>query len=462
MVREVFEEDCLESGLGLAFRFDQARLDPVCADVRDSNGQRQRCWLIPDKWQVFRADFRQQVLNRPFGELVVRSRPTEVRIETLAGCTLDLPRVAALLGIPVTVVLPPVEMLPDSRSRAGTWLKDALAAATVLELPAVGARVEMYRDFTRRKIHDHRSGPAVSGAAPSTRGFDYSLYEFTLRDHPLLWLMQRDHLRFFENCRQVLDLGCGAGIFLSLLETAGIPARGLERNPAIASYARGLGFDVEEADAFDFLGGNWGAFDGIYCSHFVEHLDTAGVETLVGLLERALTPGGRAVLVFPDPESIRSQLLGFWRDPEHVRFYHPDLVELMALAHGLDTLWHSHRDGPVRSVIPFPQRASVGGLSGLQPLEMKWDASTPGVQNDEQPGFWKGLRAFLGLAQSVRTRELESRVAKSEEQIRVLTSALTRFREVQDHLHTDVGALWALNQTWAWEDNAVLVMQKPA
>jgi hypothetical protein len=52
-------------------------------------------------------------------------------------------------------------------------------------------------------------------------------------------------------------------------------------------------------------------------------------------LVRAVEPGGTVVLVFPDPESIRSQLLGFWRDPEHVRFYHPDLIELMARAHGL-------------------------------------------------------------------------------------------------------------------------------
>jgi O-antigen chain-terminating methyltransferase len=200
----------------------------------------------------------------------------------------------------------------------------------------------------------------------------------------------------------------------------------VERNPAAVRYACGLGHEVVESDALAFLQGSRECFDGIYCSHFVEHLPVEALGNLVRYLADALRPGGVLLLVFPDPESIRSQLLGFWRDPEHVRFYHPDLVELMCRAAGLQPEFHSqHRPG--RRVISFPEQRPA-------PSPEEFRETSGG-------GLWGRLLAGLGLARQARLRALEQRLV-----------ALDR----------DLDTLWTVNQTWAWDDNAVLRLRKPA
>jgi SAM-dependent methyltransferase len=437
----------------LSYRFEPGLTEARLLDRREEGDRLVVEYAVPVSCRVLRADFRQQVLNLPMVDLLARRRPLGVRVESLHGCTLDLPRLAALLRVPATVVLPPPADLPDPSGRAGQWVRDSLAAAHVLELPDAETPVASYAAYTSRI-------PAPSGAAPAfprrvgpAGAFDYALYEFALRDHPLLWRMQEGYVRFFEGCRDVLDVGCGAGVFLGLLENAGIPARGVERNPAVAAYARGLGFDVTESDALAFLARNAGAFDGIYCSHFVEHLPVDAVERLLHLMAVALRPRGRLVLVFPDPESIRSQLLGFWRDPEHVRFYHPDLVELIGLAHGLDCVWHSHRDAVAHGLVSFPALPSIDALTVSRAQPEKGSAGDAGP--NEYAGVWSRWITRLGLVPRSRLRELEQRLEHSERLLDRLGAELAC-------LCDDTRRLWQVNQTWAWEDNAVLVLRKPS
>jgi hypothetical protein len=42
----------------------------------------------------------------------------------------------------------------------------------------------------------------------------------------------------------------------------------------------------------------------------------------------------------------------------------------------------------------------------------------------------------------------------------VHVSELQRERALREHLHKNLEQLWAVNQTWAWEDNATLVFRK--
>jgi hypothetical protein len=259
----------------LGFLFESGIDSVRRLETGDASKAMHEVWAVPEQWRPLAADFRQQVLNVPFTDLLTRARPRMIRVEQLVGCTLDLPRIAALLKIPVTVVLPPVHALPAPASRDGIWLRSSLASATALELPAEEADHRPYRPYTGAPTHAYGHAPrnfAAEGVPAD--GFDYALYEFGTRDHGLLWRMQEPYVRFFSGCTRVLDLGCGAGVFMGLLEAADIPAAGVERNPAIANYARGLGFDVTEADALAFLERQSAAFDGIYCSHFVEHLPT--------------------------------------------------------------------------------------------------------------------------------------------------------------------------------------------
>lgn len=412
-------------------------------------------FAVPAKWRELRADFRQQVLNVPFADVLTRIRPREVRVETLHGCSMDLPRLAAALGCRVGVVPPPLGVIGALSERTRQWVAAAIASASYLE-PPPGVAPEAYADLFPGYHAAGLTDPSRGHPSGSPR-LDYARYEFVLRDHPLLWRMQEGYARFFEGCTDILDVGCGTGVFLGILEAAGLQGQGVDRNPSIVRYAQELGFDVHESDALAWLEQHPRTYGAIYCSHFVEHLDVEGVERLMVLLARALRPGGRVVLVFPDPESIRSQLLGFWRDPEHVRFYHPELIELMGRAVGLDCIWHSHRDGMPHEVVPFPASPSVASAPELPELPEAGVGAAPSATGDE-PEAGAGIRTRilrrLGLVPARRVRHLEQRLASLE-------SALDQSLCTLTDLRADTQRLWKVNQTWAWEDNAVLVLQRP-
>ena len=83
--------------------------------------------------------------------------------------------------------------------------------------------------------------------------FDYADYEFALRDRQWNRDMLASHISHFQGCDKVLDLACGSGIFLELLAEEGIPALGVERNPAVVAWVKQHGWDVVEQDVFTFL-----------------------------------------------------------------------------------------------------------------------------------------------------------------------------------------------------------------
>src|SRR5438034_102599 len=49
------------------------------------------------------------------------------------------------------------------------------------------------------------------------------------------------------------DVGCGRGEWLALLETAGVPAQGVDLDDAMLQACRERGLNVEHGDAIDYL-----------------------------------------------------------------------------------------------------------------------------------------------------------------------------------------------------------------
>ena len=167
--------------------------------------------------------------------------------------------------------------------------------------------------------------------------YTYNDYEHWMREasRDAVQSHQKQYVGRFDGCSLVLDLGCGEGLFLELLEKAGIPCLGVEREPHIAERARSAGKKVEVGDALSYLRERRQGFDGIHCSHLIEHMPFEDVVELIGAAAESLSSPGRLLLVFPNPESIRMQCFGFWKDPEHVRFYHADLVRSVCQQMGL-------------------------------------------------------------------------------------------------------------------------------
>ncbi len=270
--------------------------------------------------------------------------------------------------------------------------------------------------------------------------FDYAEYEFTLRDRQGNRERQSGYVAHFQGCRKVLDLACGSGIFLELLAEAGIPALGVERNPAVVAWVRQHGWNVAEQDVFTFLEQTSETYDGVFCSHFLEHLPFEQVLRFFELLAPRVRAAGTVVIVVPNPESIRMQLFGFWRDPEHVRFYHPELLEAICRHAGLQVVSTN------RAEIPF----------AFGPLSLSPKAETGTLRTDPRRGWLKdrARSAYFRLLRLLRITPAAD-----------LVTVENRLRR-QMHAQQEAVAVWAekmhtaFTHMWAWPDNAVIVCRK--
>lgn len=370
-------------------------------------------------WRRPRDTFGPFELIRCFVGSLLRLRPEKVVFLQFSGIALELARISAALGLEVHLRMPAEDALEGLDPVSARWAAGVLSRVHgMVEGGALLAPEAMRARFGGQWAEAWSDGGVGDRDRPA---FGYEAYALGRRDHALLYAMQLGFASHFSGCRKVLDVGCGTGVFLEVLSRNGITATGVERNDVSARFAQCMGHQVVQADAIEYLEANPASCDGVYCSHFIEHLPIEAAERLIRAVSAALVPGGVAVFVFPDPESIRSQLLGFWRDPEHVRFYHPELVSTLAEIHGLALEFDSQLESG-REVVPFAMKMPPRPVASA-------------------PGLWARVLRRLGIAPF---------------------SLLEAERMRADAMDEVLKQLWSVNQTWAWDDNAVLRFRKRA
>lgn len=428
------------------------------ADYFSASWQNESTLAVAETCRGLAGGFRQQALNRLITQYLLKNSVQGIVIVGLYGCTLDLPRIFDLFKLPVVWLIQATafSLLQDRDGAIDATLQDALKKVVAIN-DECGALADFCKSAGSAPLSQVNAAlqKAMAECQPSEAGesrYDYSLYEFSLRDHPLLCLIQQPDVAHFKGCQQVLDLGCGAGIFLSLLQEAGISAKGVERNVDIADYGRGMGLNIVTADALQFLAKTEEHFDGIYCSHFVEHLPIELVQQLLTNLARVTSDNGVVVLAFPDPESIRSQLLGFWRDPEHVRFYHPELILSLAQAVGLDAEWTSYEDQPHKLVSFTTEPPATAELLAIPAFPERSVAC--------RIGWLEKLLDHLGFASGKRLTQIETQFSQWREHLFLQQQVIARQQQVIEQLIQRTEQLWAVNNTWAWNDNVVLKLRR--
>jgi SAM-dependent methyltransferase len=211
----------------------------------------------------------------------------------------------------------------------------------------------------------------------------------------------------------VLEVGCGRGEFLGLLRDAGIAGRGVDLDAGMVEIARADGFDVVHADAVEYLHADPapGPFQGVFCAHFIEHLEPEQVARLLQGVRRVLAPGGRFVAVTPNPACYAVLTHDFWWDPTHVRFYDRPLVEFFCRQAGFEV--ESSGTNPANHPGPPPEylarepvvhpgvsdlvAAAMSKLEGAGPSRAEeGDAAepAPGEREEAVPGYPDHTWAF--------------------------------------------------------------------
>jgi len=143
--------------------------------------------------------------------------------------------------------------------------------------------------------------------------------------------------RFAAGSR-VLDLGCGRGEFLQLLAKRGVDGLGVDADQEMIAAVTEKGLNAQRGEVQEFLKKPHEEFDGIFAAHLIEHLRSDQVVELARLAARALRPGGRLILVTPNPHNLSMQLHEFWTDLQHVRFYTPEIVRWVVHDAGLKNI----------------------------------------------------------------------------------------------------------------------------
>jgi len=123
-------------------------------------------------------------------------------------------------------------------------------------------------------------------------------------------------LRFLDDCKKVLDAGCGTGTLLAL-----DPGRfeGIDLNPENVEYCRGRGLTARVGNVLQIPYGD-DLFDGVHCSHVMQVFDPEQAVQMLRELGRVVRPGGMVVI------STLNWFPRFFRHPENVRPYPPDAI----------------------------------------------------------------------------------------------------------------------------------------
>ncbi len=137
----------------------------------------------------------------------------------------------------------------------------------------------------------------------------------------------------------LLDLGCGTGAFLHVMEKAGWHVTGLEPDPGAREKAASLyGLRIQPIEALAHL--EPASFNAITLWHVLEHVHDLG--EYIEQCKRLLVPGGAILIAVPNYLSLDAQHYGSsWAAydvPRHLYHFSPRSMERLLDKHHLESV----------------------------------------------------------------------------------------------------------------------------
>jgi SAM-dependent methyltransferase len=235
----------------------------------------------------------------------------------------------------------------------------------------------------RRHLESGSVGPLVPGSvspqvaasdqafAPSLDSYKYVGFEDQFRgSRDAIRARQETYVPLFAGVTgDVLDVGCGRGEFIELLNASGIGARGIDLNHEMAESCRARGLNVVQADAVGYLTSvEDGSLGGIFAAQVVEHLEPSYLLRFLDLAFARLQPGGTLVLETLNPACWTAFFESYIRDITHRWPLHPETLKYLVTASGFTRV-----DVHFLSPMPAADRlqsipATAGASAELQDL----------------------------------------------------------------------------------------------
>jgi SAM-dependent methyltransferase/chaperonin cofactor prefoldin len=125
-----------------------------------------------------------------------------------------------------------------------------------------------------------------------------------------------------------VDIGCGRGEFVALLNEWGVRGIGLDLNKAMVSYTKERGLEAVEGDALIYLSGlKSDSLMAVTGFHIVEHIPFIDLVRIFDECYRVLQPGGFVIFETPNPENLIVGTCNFYSDPSHLHPLPPAFLD---------------------------------------------------------------------------------------------------------------------------------------
>jgi O-antigen chain-terminating methyltransferase len=137
----------------------------------------------------------------------------------------------------------------------------------------------------------------------------------------------------------ILDLGCGRGEWLQLLQSDGLIAKGVDSNPLMVEACSAMGLNVAKQDSVLHLAETpANSIGAVTAFHLIEHLPFSLLIRLIDSAFRVLKPGGLLLLETPNPANVFVGSHTFYLDPTHVKPIPSELLWFIIESRGFHKL----------------------------------------------------------------------------------------------------------------------------
>lgn len=147
---------------------------------------------------------------------------------------------------------------------------------------------------------------------------------------------QNAFLQYFEGCHNVLDIGCGRGEFIELLNSHNIDSYGIDIDENMVEYCSSKGLNVHLEDAIVHLSKTPDdSLDGIFIDQVVEHLEPNYLITLLKMCHKKLKTNSYLIAETVNPLSFFS-FANFYIDFTHIKPVHPETLKFLFTSAGFN------------------------------------------------------------------------------------------------------------------------------
>ena len=241
-----------------------------------------------------------------------------------------------------------VESLTAVMHRNDTRLESFAASLAVIQQQATALQRELTRSASAR--HEPRASYGETSPSPSPslsdsatlagdsafESWKYPAFEAAFRGSEAdVATRLSTYLPIFAGANNVLDVGCGRGEFLALLQNDKISAKGIDLNLEMVEMCRARGLDVTHSDALTYLRGIGDeSLGGLFAAQVVEHLPPPYLLAFLNEAHRVLRPRAPLVLETVNVACWYAFFQSYVRDITHAKPLHPDTLKHLVIASG--------------------------------------------------------------------------------------------------------------------------------